>query len=113
MTYTALAAKLGIARENVWRMRRRHPGLEGWVSEQISAGNDTLIGPVVRKCGLMGIQGSVKHAELYLRTMGRLNETPSAPNGMTFNGPTIVNLAVPRPGDPPIHASAGRLPEEL
>lgn len=113
MTFTAIANRMGITRENLWRLRRRHPGLDGWISEQLATGNEHLVGPVVRKMAMLGLRGSVDHAELFLKHVtGNLGGAAPA-GGPTFNGPTVINLAVPRPGDPPVHASLKMIPQAV
>lgn len=116
MNYTAIAARMKVSRENLWRLRRRWPGLDAWVAEQIASTNEHLVGPVIRKMGMLGLRGSQAHAETFLKHM-----RPQVPfeaghhgnpaGGVTFNGPTIVNVAVPRPGDPPVAASGAKVIE--
>lgn len=108
VTYASIARRMGISREHFARMRRRYPGMEAWVGEQIAAENARYVGPVVRRLALLGRQGSLGHAELYLKvTTGTFSRPPDSAGGLVLNAnaPAIINIAVPQPGDPPVSCS--------
>lgn len=109
MTFTAIAKRMGIARENLWRLRRRWPGLDGWVSDQLAAGNQAFVGPVVRKMAMLGLRGSREHAELFLKHAAGVLGHDSQGSGEVHvhTGPAIINIAVPRPGDTAVSSSGG------
>jgi hypothetical protein len=101
-TGVAIAKELGINRVTLCKFRARYPWLDEWVNDQALAVNVHLWGLVERRHALLGIQGSVASAELYLKmqrgTYSRAGAPgdPDAPGG---DDRIIVNhnYLVPRP----------------
>jgi hypothetical protein len=94
----AIAKRLGISRQSLWRIHRRNPGLKRWVHEQLLGGNEYLVGPVVRMLGTTAVRNkSPKHAELFLKATGTLegSEPDDTPAGGVHN--YTLNILVPRP----------------
>lgn len=101
VTYAAIAKRMGISRERLWRIRRRWTGLDAWVSEQLTASNQTLVGPVVRKMAMLGLRGSREHAELFLKHAAGVLGGDSTTVNVQTAGPTVIKLALPDQGDTP------------
>lgn len=99
---------MGISPAAFWAMRQRCACLDRWVSEQLGRKNSLYADSIIRKMAVLAEQGSVPHAELYFKVLGGgFLRGPESSGGVTVNtnGPAIVNIAVPRPGDPPISSS--------
>lgn len=103
----AIAAKMGVRPEAISRWRRQHPAFRSWVAETVERLTIERSSAVLARCATLGIRGSADHAKLFFTVTGRMSgqEPGTHPAGVQFNGPTIVNLAVPRPGDAPAFAS--------
>jgi hypothetical protein len=96
VTQVAIARRLKISRQSLWKMHNRYPWLAKWASERIERVTAELIGPVIRKMGLIGLRGSKDHAELFLKASGKVGSSDAGEQGPR-TGPTIVNIAIPRP----------------
>lgn len=94
MSDLALAKKMHIRRENVYKMRRRYPLLQQWIAETIVAANADLIGPVLRKMALVALRGSVDHARVFLQASGKLG--PDADPGAGRGVAVFIN-GIPEP----------------
>jgi hypothetical protein len=113
-TRAAIARALGISRTTEWQFRKAYPLLETWLNAQLERAMLDRTGVVLYKLALIASRGSEPHARLFLQAMGRLGPRLGEPllgMGTTIQatGPTIVHLAVPRPGDPPVAASPAML----
>lgn len=108
VTYAAIARRMGVTREQVWRLRRRHPGMERWAAEQLAALNRQLVEPVLAKMAALALRGSREHAELFLRYAAQQAEAAAAGsvNVNVSHGPQVIMLAVPRPGGEPVASSS-------
>ena len=109
VTFTALAKQMGISRVNLWRLRRRHEGLDAWVSDQLNASNAHLVGPVVRRMAMLGLRGSREHAELFLKATGNLDRESRGDSPPVYKI-NFVNIPEPsKPGEWPggYHESIG------
>lgn len=111
VTFQAIAKRMGIDRVSLWRLRRRHPGCDAWVSQQLAEETAHLVGPVLRKMAMLALRGSVQHAELFLKYMAAAHGLDGHEAGAVHvhTGPAIINIAVPRPGDPPVSSSQQQL----
>lgn len=49
VTQAAIAAELGIRRQNAWKFFRRHPEFLTWLHETMTAENEHLIAPLARR----------------------------------------------------------------
>jgi hypothetical protein len=108
----AIARRMGITPQAFWAMRRRCEGLDAWVAQQLGRKNEHYAEPILRKMAVLALSGSVAHAEVYFKVMGRMSGDGATTNVNVQNaGPKIINIAVPRPGDPPVACSSQLLPE--
>jgi len=109
VTFSAIAKRIGISRISLWRFRLRWPGLDGWVSEHLAASNAKRVEPLLTRMLEFGMRGSEAHAALFLKYAGPPPTTrDTEPGGTTVinnHGPSIVNVAVPRPGDTPVSSA--------
>lgn len=102
----AIAKRMNVRHETITRWTRRHPQLRGWVGQQLQertrGRHEQLIGRVFE----MGMRGSIEHAKLYFQVTGSMGSDAGATVEMNqFNGPTIIKMGVPGPGDPPLACS--------
>jgi hypothetical protein len=103
-TYINLAKRLGISPQALWKFRRRYPWLDDWCNGVVLAETAQLLGFVQRRLALLGIQGSVAHAELFLKSVAGVFARPIDPDGDPGVNPAAVQVQqvflVPRPETP-------------
>jgi hypothetical protein len=100
-TNSNIAKELHVTLQGVWHYKKRHPGVEAWVSEKMTAQSAHLVGPLLRRHALLGQQGSVASAELILKhASGYFARGPGAVAEELLGGGMVVNLLVPRPEYP-------------
>ena len=63
----AIAAKIGCRHEAISRWRRMRPAFREWVASQVERRAGELGSSVVKRCAVLAIRGSAKHAATYLR----------------------------------------------
>jgi hypothetical protein len=108
---------LGISRQAIWKLQRRHPGLLAWVDEVVKNHNANYFALVKRKMAFLGMQGSVAHAEAFFKSLSGaystrplgLDELPAAAVN-AFQ----MNFLIPRPAGqaalPPAPSDGAVLP---
>jgi hypothetical protein len=65
-TYANLGRVLCQNRQTVHGMFQRHPDLDGFIHRHIAAQNGHYVGAVVRRAGILAMQGSPEHMRIYL-----------------------------------------------
>ena len=109
VTFASIAKQAGVARETFSRLRARYPGLWPWMNRQLELDAMAGRGGVLEKCRTMAMRGSPAHITIYLNAVnggnGPAGGDALVPGSMTFNGPTIIKMGVPGPGDPPLACS--------
>lgn len=112
-TLVNIAKELGVTRQAVWALQRRHPGLLAWINTEFIARNKEFFGPVQYRLAMLGMQGHVAAADLYLKSLtmgfGTLDAAESVPAGIQV----IQNYLVPRPAYPQLEAPAKALPPPM
>ena len=106
LTWAEVARIAGLSRVRLYQIRRRYPGLEPWLSKRAREQGERRVGLIIDKFAAMALRGSVAHAETLLKLLNGGMVPGGAPAGQVnnFNGPTIVKLGVPGPGEPLIAA---------
>ncbi len=102
-TCVNLAKELGVTKQAVSKMQLRHPDLGVWITRQFAARSGQYAGQVLTRCAFLGIQGSVAHAELYLKATGTAPgfvRGPGTGDPVDPGNTMVVNLLVPRPEYP-------------
>jgi hypothetical protein len=103
-TYVNLAKACGRSRQTIWETCQRHPDIWIWINRQLEDSCPTFVAAVVRRTAMLAMQGSDKHADIYLRYMagGYARPLPGdgsdAPAGSQFT----MNFLIPRPETPVI-----------
>ena len=109
VNWQAVAREAGISRQRMWDLRVRYPGLVPWLMANCRRRCQEMADAVVERMGVLAMQGSVAHAEVFLKAINGqytfASGGESGNPGMTFNGPTIIKMGVPGPGDPPLACS--------
>lgn len=109
-TFANIAREIGRSRQAVWEVFQRHPDLREWIESRMDREARQLTGSVVRRVGMLAIQGSDKHAEIYLRFCAggyRLADPESVPAGQGLApGSVVLNLLVPVPEMPKLAGAA-------
>lgn len=99
-TCANLAKELRVSRQAVWKLLQRHPDLREWIDAQMDRAARLMTGMVVRRVGNLAIQGSDKHADIYLRFMagGYARPTGAGDGALPAGGMNfIINNLIPRP----------------
>jgi hypothetical protein len=105
VTYGNLGAELGRAKQVVWKFVKRHPEVLEYVEEQVSRANAQFAGLVVRRHAMLGMQGSVPSADLFLKSQaGHYARSAAAEGFQVAPGAFQLNILVPRPDLPGLPA---------
>jgi hypothetical protein len=75
-TQEAVAALMGISRRTLNGLHRRRPGLDAWASDRIVGAGERFIHAVGWRLAKQAMNGSVRHAELFLTYMTERGRTP-------------------------------------
>jgi hypothetical protein len=106
-TVVNIAKELGVSKQAVWALQRRHPHLLQWVNDTFCERGKVMFGQVQYRFAVLAQQGSPAHGDLYLRslTLGfGSSDQPAATGGPQFT----VNMLVPRPEPLPIEPTTAR-----
>lgn len=85
ITDRAIAAKLGLSAETLSRWKQRYPQLRKWVAAQLDELAGEKASAVVNRMATMALKGSVSHAELYLKAVGRVGGDAGQAPSVTVN----------------------------
>jgi hypothetical protein len=103
-TQVNLAKELRISKQAVWKFLRRYPELMPWLNSELRSANRHYFALVQRRLALLGIQGSVAHAEAFFRSLNGLYGEEDRRTEEGASGSFTLNLLVPRPELPVIPA---------